>query len=250
MSSDTIYHYVYRITNIVEKKHYYGKRSSRIEPKLDLGKRYFSSSTDKEFILDQNLNPQNYRYKIVQVFKSEKEALTREIKLHFKFDVSINIKFYNKAKQTSTGFGSGHFGRPHTDEWRKNHSKAMAGENHPRYGKKLSEESRAKISNSLTGKVRSVESKTKQSNSSKGKFRSEDTMKKMKKPKSEAHRQNMRKAQRQVKCIHCGVVGGVNLMSRYHHDKCKLNAQDNIENLSFQIFNEDLKIVSEDLSKK
>jgi DNA polymerase-1 len=53
MTSSNIYHYVYRITNVVEGKHYYGKRSSKIGPKLDLGKKYFSSSRDKQFIQDQ-----------------------------------------------------------------------------------------------------------------------------------------------------------------------------------------------------
>ena len=40
-------HYVYRITNIKENKHYYGTRSCEIEIKDDLGFYYFSSSTDK-----------------------------------------------------------------------------------------------------------------------------------------------------------------------------------------------------------
>lgn len=47
------YHYVYRITNTQTKMHYYGCRSSNVEPKLDLGVKYFSSSTDREFMLEQ-----------------------------------------------------------------------------------------------------------------------------------------------------------------------------------------------------
>ena len=45
-----MYYYVYRITNKLLNKHYYGSRGSKIEPKLDLGIKYFSSSTDKNFI--------------------------------------------------------------------------------------------------------------------------------------------------------------------------------------------------------
>ncbi len=85
MTSKTIYHYVYRITNTVEKKHYYGKRSSKIEPKLDLGKKYFSSSNDKEFKIDQKLNPQNYRYKVVAHFNTALDAIIRESELHSMF---------------------------------------------------------------------------------------------------------------------------------------------------------------------
>ena len=36
MTSNTIYHYVYRITNLINNKHYYGKRSSKYKPKYDL----------------------------------------------------------------------------------------------------------------------------------------------------------------------------------------------------------------------
>jgi hypothetical protein len=107
MTSKSIYpkfHYVYRITNLVENKHYYGKRSSKVPPEQDLGKKYFSSSHDKQFIQDQKQNPQNYRYKVVARFDNVKSSIEMEIKLHEMFDVGRNPKFYNKAKQTSTGW--------------------------------------------------------------------------------------------------------------------------------------------------
>ena len=60
-------HYVYRITNKIENKHYYGCRTTKLEPKDDLGSKYFSSSRDKEFIKDQKENPYNYKYKIIKI---------------------------------------------------------------------------------------------------------------------------------------------------------------------------------------
>lgn len=99
-----MYHYVYRITNIKYNKHYYGTRTSKTDPKIDLGEKYFSSSTNKDFIKDQQENTQDYKYKIIQKFRNREEALKLEIKLHNKFDVGINEVFYNKAKQTSVGF--------------------------------------------------------------------------------------------------------------------------------------------------
>lgn len=99
-----MYFYVYRITNTLIKKHYYGKRTSKILPEADLGIKYFSSSLDKSFIEDQKANPQNYKYKIVSTFLTAEKALEKEIKLHNKFNVGTNPHFYNKAKQTSTGF--------------------------------------------------------------------------------------------------------------------------------------------------
>ena len=61
------YHYVYRITNTVENKHYYGVRSSKIIPKDDLGKKYFSSSTDKNFMREQKEHPENFKFIILNL---------------------------------------------------------------------------------------------------------------------------------------------------------------------------------------
>lgn len=101
------YYYTYRITNIkpwCPKKYYYGTRSSKIHPVKDLGIKYFSSSRDKQFLLEQKENPQNFKYKIIKIFKTRKEAINLEILLHEKLQVDKNPLFYNKAKQTSTGF--------------------------------------------------------------------------------------------------------------------------------------------------
>jgi len=106
MTSTNIYHYVYRITNLVSNKHYYGKRSSKNEPHLDIGKKYFSSSKDKQFIQDQKEHPQNFKYKIIMMFESSRKACEFESRLHYKFDVGNNVNFYNRVKQTANGFDS------------------------------------------------------------------------------------------------------------------------------------------------
>lgn len=96
---------VYRITNIVECKHYYGYKScGKRDPKEIIGKTYFSSSSDKEFIEEQKNHPERFRYKVVASFNTKEEALEREIRLHVLFDVGRNESFYNRAKQTSSGF--------------------------------------------------------------------------------------------------------------------------------------------------
>lgn len=98
------YHYVYRITNKELNKHYYGVRSSKVEPKLDLGIKYFSSSNDKDFMNEQKVNNSIFRYKVIKIFETREEAITLEIKLHSKFDVGRNESFYNRSKQTSKKF--------------------------------------------------------------------------------------------------------------------------------------------------
>lgn len=107
-------HYVYRITNKIENKHYYGVRSSTIKPKEDIGIKYFSSSTDKNFIRDQKENPDNYKYKVLKIFPTRKDAEFFETILHEKFSVQTNESFYNKAKNTLMGFSVE--GRKQSDE--------------------------------------------------------------------------------------------------------------------------------------
>lgn len=96
MSSNTIYFYVYRITNVINNTHYYGRRFSKVLPKLDLGVKYFSSSSVKEFILDQKKNPHNYKYKIIVITKTKERAVELEEKLHAKFDVANHPNFINR----------------------------------------------------------------------------------------------------------------------------------------------------------
>jgi len=99
--------YVYRITNINTRKHYYGSRVTHNKFSNNLLedlKIYKSSSTDMEFIKDQVNNTEYFKYKIVRTFSEKAEAISFESKLHKKFNVSVNPNFYNMANQTITRF--------------------------------------------------------------------------------------------------------------------------------------------------
>jgi len=100
-------HYTYEITKISIQKHYIGTRSSKIEPEQDIGYIYFSSSTDKEFMQDQKTNPSDYIYNVLSKFNTREEAIQHEIDLHKEFNVGVNENYFNKVRQTSTGFNSG-----------------------------------------------------------------------------------------------------------------------------------------------
>lgn len=217
------YHYVYRITNKILNKHYYGVRTSKHDPKDDLGVKYFSSSSDKYFIKDQKINPQDYRYKVICVCKNRHNAVLLEIKLHNKFNVGINESFYNRAKQTSTGWDRRGSTYICTDETR-----VKIGNIHR--GKIMSEESRKKMSDSGKLKIFTDEHKHNLSKGSKGK------------PKSDDHRTNISRAQQNgngnfrgghhteetkqkmfkiVSCPSCSKSGTIQSMSRWHFDNCK-----------------------------
>ena len=171
------YHYVYRITNIIENKHYYGSRSSKDIPIDDIGVKYFSSSTDSKFIQDQINNPDNYRYKVVFIFDNRLDAVLYESKLHYKFDVGNNPSFYNKIIQTqiAVDFTGWH----HSEESKRKigiaskkrgiSDKAKDNlkwhrENRVRTQEERDKMSNAKLGNNNTSGKRSIETKIKMSN--------------------------------------------------------------------------------------
>lgn len=150
------YHYVYRITNKELNKHYYGVRSSKVEPKSDLGIKYFSSSKDKEFINEQKVNFDTFKYKVIKIFETREEAINLEIKLHAKFDVVKSESFYNRSKQLISSFDTS--GR---EPWNKGLISSLKGI--PR-----SEEIKLKISQNRKGIKQSEEHRIKNSESKKG----------------------------------------------------------------------------------
>jgi uncharacterized membrane protein len=231
------YNYVYRITNKIEQKHYYGVRGCNVAPKMDLGIKYFSSSTDKDFRDDQKNHPENYKYKIVRICSTSDEADALEIKLHEKFNVGINESFYNRAKRTSMGFSTA--GTNLSPEHRQKISEAAQN---------MSDEHRQKISEARKGKEHTPETKQKMSEAAKGVPKSDETKQKMSeamkgekhpmygKEHTPEHRQKLSEAakgvpQEEVQCPHCGKIGGKSLMKRWHFDNCKNKEIEEIEKI-------------------
>ena len=95
-------HYVYKITNLNptdERVYYIGVRSA-IDPITDT---YMGSSKYLNVAMKEN-GKENFKKEILSTWKTRKEAMQEEIRLHEDFDVAKSKTFYNKAKQTSTGF--------------------------------------------------------------------------------------------------------------------------------------------------
>jgi hypothetical protein len=221
-------HYVYRISNIVLNRHYYGARSTKYSPKEDLGIRYFSSSHDKEFLKDQKVNPQNYKYKIIKSFSSREDAILLEIKLHNRFDVGVNPNFYNRSKQTSTGWDT--TGIPPTNADRPwNRGIPLSNE----IKEKISKTRKDRINKGLIiprkGYVTALNIETneyecvlkeeyknndKYQIHNKGKSSTEDVKKKI--SKAAQNREVLT-------CPHCEKTGQPGMMKRWHFDNCKEN---------------------------
>lgn len=99
---DGRFHYVYRIKNLITLKYYYGSRTSKDEPKKDIGLKYFTSS---KYIKDDfKNNTQNYSIKIIKIFDNPEDKIMYESFLHAKFNVKNHKKFLNKSNQSKSGF--------------------------------------------------------------------------------------------------------------------------------------------------
>lgn len=104
MSSTPIYHYVYLIEDLSPpntERFYIGVRSSKVVPELD---KYMGSPKDKDFKRRIVENPHDFIKTIVDILPSREIAVQLEINLHNTYDVAKNNLFYNRSKQTSTGY--------------------------------------------------------------------------------------------------------------------------------------------------
>lgn len=144
----------------------------------------------------------------------------------YRKQISLRMTGEGNHNYGKTGELNNFFGKKHTTETLSN----MSGENHHSFGKDYPEEAKVKQSAKMSGKGNpmfgtkgelspnygrkfSDETKTKISESNKGKIHSEETKARMRKPKP-------------IKvCPHCGKVGGGGMMDRWHFNNCKILRQ-------------------------
>ena len=98
------YNFVYQITEISTNMKYIGSHGTEKSNALKALKKYKSNSKDKQFILNQKLNPLNYWYEILSYHETRDEALFEESILHLLYDVKCHPKYYNRSNQLPNGF--------------------------------------------------------------------------------------------------------------------------------------------------
>jgi phosphatidate phosphatase PAH1 len=139
---------------------------------------------------------------------------------------------YEANREARIGENNPMFGRKHSEESKRKNSEStnVIGENNPMFGRKHSEESKRKNSESQKGKKYSNETKRKMSESQRGRKHSNETKRKMsesnKGRKSNEHRKKLSNSKKGKKlkriiCEHCGKNVAMNIYTRYHGDKCK-----------------------------
>lgn len=205
--------YVYRITNLIEHKHYYGMRTTddkSILPSDDLGIKYFSTSYNKNFINEQKENPTNFKYKIIKVCETVSEALELEIKLHERFDVANHKSFYNKANQRKNGFTQTR--KPMSEETRQK----LIDRGYPQEWKdKISEAKKGKIPRNYDNFILNAKGKKYIHNGECEKRVSIDEL--------EIYLNDGWESGRYKElCPHCGKLADISNLKKYHLSKCKM----------------------------
>jgi hypothetical protein len=133
-----LYHYTYEITHNLSGMRYIGVRTCKVSPDCDNS--YWGSSK----YVPKDIKKTGTKV-ILQTFSKRENAVLHEIALHSLYDVARDEKFWNRSKQTSTGFdtsgtkltkeqkvrcGDSNRGRTFTEEHRNNISKGRTGLKH------------------------------------------------------------------------------------------------------------------------
>ena len=173
-------HYTYLLQSKTDDMMYIGVRSCKCLPEED---NYWGSSKH----LPKNVSDICDKF-ILGTFDSRKEALQDEINRHNINNVAKNPNFWNKAKQTSTGWNTA--GTTISNELKKRISIAHQGLKH-------SEETKLKMSEARNNYKHSEETKLKIGNANRG------------------------RKQKTSSCPHCNKIGSISNMVRWHFNNCK-----------------------------
>jgi len=174
---------IYEIINAINGHNYIGYTKLSLEKRFKL---HINSKTKSMPIVDaiRKYGYNNFKIKLLGDFDTKDEATNHEILL-----IEERKPYYNIHSGGTGGsfYGpmNGMFGKKHTNEWLKNKSKSMLGENNPMWKK------------THTDDVKKVLSQLKMGNTpwNKGKtgVYSKETIDKFKKPKSEQHKNKLKK---------------------------------------------------------
>jgi uncharacterized protein YdcH (DUF465 family) len=227
--------YTYLIRHRPTGKVYYGFRcANRVEPHDDLWKHYFTSSPGVQKLIEET-GVDSFDTEIRQVFETKEQAVNWETRVLHRCkvlhddrwlnqnvagyivpteDSRKKISDYHKDKPKSgehkEKIRQGNLGKkkpPRGEEYRALMSKLKSGENNPRYGAEVSEETRRRISEAKKGKQVAYNKGVPMSEEQKAKIRAAKAANPTKmSPESIAKRLEKVRGQRREKkhCEHCG----------------------------------------------
>ena len=190
-------HYIYKITNMINGKYYYGKRSCK---GLAINDTYMGSGKLIKHAIKKYSN-ENFKKEILAYCESSKDAL--ELEEMVVTDIEVNdYQCYNMIRG-----GKGCKGLKHAEETKIKISSSLIGEKNPFFGKIHSDDTKQKMSNSLKGRQAH----------NKGKSMSEEARKKLSearkgiapynkgKPMSEEQRKKISEAKKGMEATNKGI---------------------------------------------
>ena len=241
MSESKHIYIVYKTTNLVNRKFYIGVHKQDFFLPIIFDGYLGSGPVLKKAI--KKYSEENFSRETLFVYYTSEEAYAKEREL-------VNDEFiarkdtYNccgggmgpsfhsketRRKMSKAQSGEKHamFGKKHSPETRQKMSKARSGANNPFYGKTLSPEERLLISKRFSGENHPMYGK-KQSEETKEKRRQSMIGKNVGKkhpPRSEEQCKAISerltgKKQPTIQCPHCGLIGSVSNLKRWHFDNC------------------------------
>lgn len=176
-------HKIYKITNILNGNIYIGYTSLEIDKRFKLHKK--SKAKNMPIVnAIKKYGEENFKIELIEEHETKHEAVKREIDIIAELSPQYNVHVGGTGGPRF-GDQNGMFGKKHSKEWRENKSIDMTGSNNHMYGKKHSEESIHKMRQSRLGKEPWNKGK-------KGVY-SRNTLSKMSKPKTEEHKNKLRK---------------------------------------------------------
>lgn len=172
-----------------------------------------------------------------KVSDETKDKIRRTLKEYHQSNPDIA----NQISERNKGMQSPNKGRAMSDDqkdkisisrkklFQDNPDLIVRGKEHPQYGKKLSEKTLAKLSESTknlwkdeTYRLKVIEGLKAAPKRDPDSYKRGEEHPMYGKPKTEEHKQNMRKPKRKATCPHCGKEGGVSQMRQWHFDNCKV----------------------------
>lgn len=213
------------MTHPVTGEFYIGRRSSNLDPELDIG--YRGSSIRWYKNLDQYIIK---NVLIKDIIKRDIECIEKLISLENDEIVkNIDNPLCKNAHIPSKGF----FSKPGYKLSEETKSKMSLNNT----GKKHNPETIEKIRNSILSnpnrfRKATEEFKLRMSEIHKGKKLSDEHIEILKKPKTDEHKEKLRgprpeyrRPKEKIKCPHCDKWGAPNVMYRFHFDRCGLKEE-------------------------
>ena len=174
---------IYKITNKINGHFYIGYTKLTLQKRFNL---HTKATTTKMPIVSaiKKYGINNFIIELLYEFDNKPNAIECEIRLIEELKPNYNIH------QGGTGgpmYGTmiGMYGKKHTDEWLKNKSQSMLGENNPMFKKTHTNEVKKVLSEKKMGH-------TPWNKNRKGVY-SKETIEKWKKPKTEEHKNKLKK---------------------------------------------------------